>query len=160
MRTLFSTTQVHPRDRFAYWHEVACKTLVDHHAKPDSCQTFRAELHADMVADVGLVVFENSPMVICHTDHHAAHVGDELFLCRQVAGGLALEQDGRDVVLEPGDMTLLDTRLPYAGRFAAGSRLLVLKVPRRALEARIGNPREIVALALSPAAPDADDHLA
>ncbi|WP_431266865.1 helix-turn-helix domain-containing protein [Dankookia sp. P2] len=41
-------------------------------------------------------------------------------------------------------MALLDPRLPYVGRFTAGSQLLVLKVPRRALKARIGYVRRAV----------------
>jgi AraC family transcriptional activator of tynA and feaB len=70
--------------------------------------------------------------------------GDELFVCRQVAGALALEQDCRQIVLEVGDVALLDPLLPYTARFSSGSKLLVLKVPRRALEARIGNTRGMV----------------
>jgi hypothetical protein len=30
MRKVFSTREVHARDRFALWHDVACQTLVDH----------------------------------------------------------------------------------------------------------------------------------
>lgn len=98
------------------------------------------------MADVGLVVFENSPMDISHTPGQAAHAtNDEIFVCRQLAGSLALEQNGRRVVLKPGDFTLIDPLLPYAGRFFCGSNLLVLKAPRRALEARIGKTREMVA---------------
>ena len=45
---------------------------------------------------------------------------------------LALEQNGRRIVLKAGDFTLIDPLLPYVGRFFCGSNLLVLKVPRRA----------------------------
>ena len=30
MKTVFSTKLVHPRDKFDFWHSVACKTVVDH----------------------------------------------------------------------------------------------------------------------------------
>jgi hypothetical protein len=30
MKELFSTTEVHARDRFDYWHSVASKTIVPH----------------------------------------------------------------------------------------------------------------------------------
>jgi AraC-like DNA-binding protein len=90
-------------------------------------------------------------MTISHTQRHIAHTsGGELFLCRQAAGALELEQDGREVALEPGDLTLIDPSLPYAGRFHAGSRLLVLKIPRRPLEARIGQTREMTARSIKP----------
>jgi AraC family transcriptional regulator, positive regulator of tynA and feaB len=151
VKTIFSTTAVHPRDRFDYWHSVACKNLVDHASKPEIRQIFRAELQTGVLADVGLVLFENSPMAISHTARHVARATtDELFVCRQVAGALVPEQDGREVLLAPGDCTLLDPQLPYDGEFSAGSKLLVLKVPRRLLEARIGTTRETIACTIKP----------
>jgi len=90
-------------------------------------------------------------MEVSHTAHHVAHArADDLFVCRQVIGALFLEQDTRDVVLEAGDLTLLDPLLPYEGRFSLDSKLLVLKVPRRELEARVGKTREMVARLIKP----------
>jgi AraC family transcriptional activator of tynA and feaB len=155
VKTLFSTTEVHPRDRFDYWHDVACKNIVDHDSKPERRQTFRAELQSGALANIDLVLFENSPMTVLHTVRHVAHANtDEIFVCRQVAGALALEQDSREVILESGDITLLDPRLPYIGRFSAGSRLLVLKVSRRLLEARVGETRGMTARSIKPSEPE------
>jgi len=36
MEKLFSTKDVHPRDRFAYWHDVACKHIVEHNSRPNA----------------------------------------------------------------------------------------------------------------------------
>jgi AraC family transcriptional regulator, positive regulator of tynA and feaB len=146
VKTFFSTTEVDPRDRFEFWHDVACKNLVRHDSIPENRHAFQAELQAGALAEVGLVLFENTPMRISHTMRHAASSdADELFICRQGAGKLALEQSSRKVVLEAGDVTLLDPRLPYTGRFSPGSKLFVLKVPRGALEAKVGRTREITA---------------
>ncbi len=151
MEKLFSTTDVHPRDRFDYWHDVACKTIVRHQAKPACRQTFQAEMQAGTLADIGLILFENSAMDISVTRRHCVDLeADELFVCRQVAGVLAVEQAGREIVLGPGDMTLLDPNMFYVGRFSAGSQMLVLKVPRRALEARVGTTAEMVSRAMKP----------
>jgi AraC family transcriptional activator of tynA and feaB len=103
MERLFSTSEVHPRDRFDYWHSVACKTLIAHDSKPECRQTFQAELQAGTLAEVGLVLFENSAMEVAVTRRHCSHLEvDELLVCRQGAGGLVLEQAGREVVLESG----------------------------------------------------------
>lgn len=158
MKTLFSTTEVHPRDRFDYWHDVACKNIVDHDSVPECRQTFQAELQSELLADIGLILFKTSPMTVSHTARHIAHANaNELLVCRQIAGGLALEQDSRDVVLEPGDITLIDPRLPYAAKFPVGSTMLVLKVPRRVLEARVGITREMTARSFKPS--DAENNL-
>jgi AraC-like DNA-binding protein len=71
-------------------------------------------------------------------DHCRQEQSDQLFICRQMAGQLIVEQNGREAPLDAGDMTLLDPRLPYIGQFGSGSKLLVMRVPRRALEARVG----------------------
>jgi AraC-like DNA-binding protein len=153
MKMLFSTADVSPRDRFDYWHSVACKNLISHDSRPESRSTFQAELRSGRLEDVALVFFGNSPMLVEHTVRHAARANDnEIFVCRQAAGTLALEQDGHDVILEPGDVTLLDPRLPYCGKFSEGSRLLVLKVPRPALKARLGCLRDTLLHPIRPSA--------
>lgn len=151
MKTVFSTEHVHPRDRFDFWHDVARKGVVDHASTPQCRNTFRAQLRAGSVGSIGLVSFANSAMSVTHTQCHIAHTNtDELLVCRQFGGRVALEQDGRHVVLEPGDITLIDPRLPYEGRFSDASDVLVLKVPRPFMEARLGQIREMTARAIKP----------
>jgi AraC family transcriptional activator of tynA and feaB len=146
MKTIFTTAEVDPKSRFDYWHSVACKNLVDHDSEPESRQTFQATLKCGNLGSIGLVLFENSPMRVAHTKQHIAHANSEdYFLCRQIAGRLALEQEGREVVLQSGDMALVDPRLPYTGAFSDSSRMLVLKLPRFPLERRAGEPRTTTA---------------
>jgi AraC family transcriptional activator of tynA and feaB len=154
MKKLFSTTDVDPRHRFDYWHSVACDNLVGHSSTPECRQTFNADLQIGMVAGAELVLFKNSPMDVSRALKHVAQSqSDDLFICRQNAGLLALEQDGRELVLGVGDVTLLDPNLPYAARFSAASKLLVVKVKRDALEARVGRIRDLIAIALKPSKP-------
>jgi AraC-like DNA-binding protein len=151
MELLFSSSKVHPRDRFDYWHSAACENIVDHESVPRCRSTFEAELFGGALADIPMVVFQNSPMAVRHDRRHISHVDTEsLFVCRQMAGQLALEQDGREVVLRPGDLTLLDPSLPYVGKFPAESKLLVFKVPRRQLEARTGKARGLLMRHVGP----------
>jgi AraC family transcriptional regulator, positive regulator of tynA and feaB len=98
-----------------------------------------------------LVLFHNSPMQVSHTARHIAHVkSDHLFVCRQAAGVVFLEQYTREIALEAGDVALLDPLLPYEGNFSSDSETLVLKVPRRELEARLGKTRDMVARLIKP----------
>jgi AraC-like DNA-binding protein len=150
MKTLFSTAGVHPRDRFDCWHSAACKVVINHDSVPETRENFSAELKGEALGDVAMVCFENSPMAISHTARHIAQAPEELFICNQLEGCFALEQDSREVILQPGDITLLDPALPYSGRFFAGSKLLLLKAPRRQLEARVGKTREMTACLVKP----------
>jgi hypothetical protein len=59
---------------------------------------------------------------------HLARAEDsDLFLCRQISGVLALEQEARQVLLKAGDFALLNPLLAYSAKFSSGSKLLVLK---------------------------------
>jgi AraC family transcriptional activator of tynA and feaB len=149
VKTLFSTKTVHPRDRFDLWYSVACQNLVDHDSWTECPASFDAEIETGILGNLELVLFHNSPMQVSHTSRHVARArSEELFVCRQITGALLVEQDGRQVSLRAGDLTLLDPMLPYQGRFAENSKLLVLKVPRRELEARVGRTREMVACSI------------
>src|SRR5579883_1169017 len=151
MQTLFSTTNVHPRDAFDYWHEIACKTIVPHDAVPESRFTFRAELKSRLLSDIPLVFFEIEPMTIAHTVKHAARSDPEfLFLCLQFAGSVTIEQQCGQVALEPGDLTLVDPRLPYKCRFEGTSRLFLIKLPRKDLNARLGTTDLLIGRLLRP----------
>jgi AraC-like DNA-binding protein len=110
-----------------------------------------ARWHAGTLARSSLVMFENSAMTVSLLPRHLAQVNtEELFICRQVAGQIAMEQCSRDAAMKAGDFALLDPRLPYQARFSEGSRMLVVKVPRRQLQARLGPARDLVARVIRP----------
>jgi AraC family transcriptional regulator, positive regulator of tynA and feaB len=101
--------------------------------------------------DDALVHFHNSSMRVSHTMRHITHArSDHLFVCRQTSGSIFLEQDTREIVLEAGDVTLLDPLRSYDGRFSECSATLVLKVPRRELELRIGKIRNMTTRLIKP----------
>jgi AraC family transcriptional regulator, positive regulator of tynA and feaB len=150
MERIFSTRDVHQRERFAYWKDVACRTLVDHDSAPQDGCSFHADMDAGRLADIGMVLFENSPMEVQRTLLHVSRAKtDDLFLCRQLSGALTIQHEGREVSIGLGDMTLLDPMLPYDARFFAGSKLLVLKLQRRELEARVGKTGQMIARLLN-----------
>lgn len=151
MKTVFSTKLVHPREKFDFWHSVACRNIVDHDSRPANRLSFEAEIDTGSFGHFELVRFHNSSMRVAHTMRHITHAGsDHLFVCRQIWGSIVLEQDTREVVLEAGDLTLLDPLRPYDGKFSEGSATVVLKVPRRELEARIGKTRNVTARLIKP----------
>jgi AraC family transcriptional activator of tynA and feaB len=152
MKTIFSTADVHPRDGYDYWHEVLCKKVILHDCIPECRKTFRGELKVGAVADIALVSYENTPMYCRATLRHVSHANpEELFVVRQQRAGVTLlEQAGHEVLLEAGDITLLDPRRPMAAKYNKGSMPLILKVPRRALEARVGKTQQMAAVPVKP----------
>jgi AraC family transcriptional regulator, positive regulator of tynA and feaB len=144
MEMVFSTREIHPRERFDCWHSVACKAIANHNSKPDMRPNFEAEIEVGALGNLDLILFRNSPMQVTHTAAHASCAkSDHLFVCSQLSGGVVLEQDAREIVLDAGSLTLLDPLLRYKGKFLRHSKMLVVKAPRRELEARLGKTRDM-----------------
>jgi AraC-like DNA-binding protein len=153
MRTVISTKDVHPRHAFDYWHEVFCKKVTEHDCTLDSPRNFHAELQFEAIGDIGVALAEGTPMRWSIAAKRIAHADSEnLYLLHHQAGRMVLEQDGCEAVLDPGDFALLDSRRPRAGLNIGEWRALILKFPRRQLEARIGNVQRMIARSIKPSA--------
>ena len=145
MKNIFSTSHVHPRDRFDFWHSVACATIVGHDSCPAERNRFSADIDAGALAEIGIVRFKNSPMKVSRTASQIATAcSDEIFICRQNSGSVSIEQDGRAVILRAGELSVLDPLIPYGADFSEESQTSVLKIPRRLLEARLGPSRPTI----------------
>jgi AraC-like DNA-binding protein len=113
--------------------------------------SFEAKIEVGTFDDLDLIVVNTSPIQISHTAAHVSRTkSDYLFVCRQMSGTVIFEQSTREVTLEPGCVTLLDPLLPYAGKFAKDCEMLIVKAPRRELEARLGRVRDLVACSVGP----------
>ncbi|WP_020178928.1 helix-turn-helix domain-containing protein [Methylopila sp. M107] len=152
MDTLFTTASLHARDRFEYWHEVAERVLTGHDSRPARRDRFDAELRAANLADLGLFSFEMGAMACERAGKHIAHgATDDLFLCRNGSGRFALEQNGRRNLFRSGDMVLLDANRRYSVQFSSNSQMIMLKIPRRILEARFGEMHDVFGAKLAGA---------
>jgi AraC family transcriptional regulator, positive regulator of tynA and feaB len=149
MRRIFSTDDLEPRDRYDCWHEVICKYVIPHDSVPDCPQAFAASLDAAELADLSLVSFDAGSMSCRHEKHHLDETADELILVRQTRGHMVIRQGDRSVSLEPGEMTLVEPRVPYDARLAAGTSLLVTKFPRRNMIERVGRIDQFIARKLT-----------
>jgi len=143
MKKVFSTADVHPRHRFDYWHEVACKKIVGFEATPLNHPKFAASLQVADLAGMGLVMFENTPMDAARTAKNIAQEKDDcLLICRQIRGAVRLDQDSRQTLLKAGELTVIDPQRPYTADFVSLSKMLLFKVPRHAFEQRYGRVGE------------------
>ena len=153
MKTAFSTTSVHARDRLAYWREEASKVYVAHDFSTRVGRGFHGEIRVASLGSVDLAAFECDECLVERTQQRLAGANDDdVLLCRQVVGRTSVYQDGRDAVTAPGDVYLLDPRRPFALNVGR-TRALVLKVPRWEVQARLGEIASYTATMLPQAAP-------
>jgi AraC-like DNA-binding protein len=149
MKRIFSTDDFEPRDRYESWHEVVCRHVIPHDSVPDCRSSFVASLDAAVLGDLSLVSFDAGPMSCTHDKHHLDETADELILVRQARGHMVIQQGDRTVNLEPGEMTLVEPRVPYHARLEQGTGILVAKFPRRNVIERMGKIDRFVASKLS-----------
>jgi AraC family transcriptional regulator, positive regulator of tynA and feaB len=154
MNTVFSTEWVHPRDRFDFWHSVACDSFVEHRARAKSRTNFDAEIEVGSLGRLELVRFHTSPIEVCYTPAASSPTEDFLIVHQQISGALQMEHASRTLDLGPGDMMVVDPLLPHAGRFSFSQKILTIMVPRREFEARVGNARSVVGRVVKPLEPE------
>jgi AraC family transcriptional regulator, positive regulator of tynA and feaB len=149
MRTVFSTEQVHPRDRFDYWMSSIRRNVINTDAEPARRLRFNAELQIGAIDAVKLVSFRTSALSVHHTARHVAQLtSDDVSVFVPLAGRMFLEQSGRQAVLNPGEFGLVDPTVPIEGRYSEDSEVLMLGIERRQLESRLGNVRAVMTRAV------------
>jgi len=139
MDTVLSLSAIQPRDRLAYWHDVASKIFVGHEGSVTSPATFNATVRHAPLGELMLVDSVSHGLeTVRRTARNIANGEDDVFLlCLQLEGEAVMGQDGREAVIRPGEFTLLDAQRPYACRYGLRKQITV-KIPHRALKARIG----------------------
>ena len=154
MDMILTMTDVHPRDRLAYWYDVACKCFVHHECEIASPSALSVTLHNAELGEIGFSTIESSGLQSARrTPLNIARGEDDVFfLCLQLSGGNTVRQDGREAVIRPGDFTLTDSQRPYSFHNVAKGRELVLKIPHRALKARLPASSDLTARTVRHAA--------
>jgi AraC-like DNA-binding protein len=149
MQLLFSTDNVHPRDRLAYWREEATKAFVAHEFTSHTGRDFNGKISAGMLGQIPIALFEGDPCLVARTRACLKSAADDdLLLCHQM-GGTSIHQDGRDGIPEPPDIGLLDPRREFELRARNSAKGLIFKIPRLELERRLGDVTKYTALPLS-----------
>lgn len=137
---IFSTHDVHPRERLSYWREVATRGYVEHDFNPNQGHAFSGRIKITSLPGIGVTSFEADPGRVTRSDRSAARAdGDDLLLSMHCTGELAVSQDGRDIVLTERSIFLLDPLRPFGINLKKHSTNIVVRVPRAMLEARLGN---------------------
>jgi len=140
MATVYSTREVHPRDRLSYWLEVATKGFVRHAFRSHVGSAFQGRVSLGSLAELGVAAFVCDAAEVSRTAQDIARAdSDDLLISQQLSGKVVVVQDGRQAVNEKGSFVLLDTRRPFSELFETRTKTMVLKISREALEARLGS---------------------
>jgi AraC-like DNA-binding protein len=141
-----STEALSGREAFAFWQDVICDTFINLDCASEQSGNFRGGLHSQPFGDLVLSSMESDAIDLSRTAARIAAARDEYCLIVVQGRGRTLaEQDGRQAVLETGDIALFDSVRPYFAALQAGFHHYVLKVPRDAVRRRFGPIEAITA---------------
>ena len=148
MRKVWSTAQVHPRDRLAWWIDQFSATCqVD--CEPRRGAQFFGECSLTDVAGVLQIgTGATSAQVLNRSARHIARGDDRLFLTLTPAGRSLVSQDGREAVLKNGDFALSDRTRPYTFTSDGDFSHTVLMIPRDLLVSRVGSAERFTAVGI------------
>jgi AraC family transcriptional activator of tynA and feaB len=135
---VITTSHVHPRDRFEYWFESSRRVFGPYETQPDQPKRFEGDLRHLRTPGMGLSVFRCNGMRARLTQRQAALLGDVVHILVQLSGSVKIEQNGREALLRTSDLSLVDIQRPASFVQSSDAQCLVIEVPRRDCEARLG----------------------
>ena len=153
MAVVYSTNDVHPRDRVAYWLEDVLRGFI--RLSPETGDgPFQARMRLGVVGDFSIADYEGGPHEAERTAREISRgQHDDIILNVQLGGRSIHSQADHQLVMERGTCFLFESRKPYSAQFADRNRLLSIRVPRRSFEARLGAAVPRACLALSSQKP-------
>lgn len=145
-----TTAGLATRDKFDFWHDVVCRTVVDLECRPHGKDPFEASVAGVRFNAFSLSRIEATAHRVSRLPSGISRSGSDSLIFNFVVAGRALaEQDGRSVVLCPGDGAVCDAERPYKLRFDDAFKVLTVKLPREALSHRAASVHRVTALSLS-----------
>jgi len=150
MAIVFSTKGIPAHERLSYWRETASHREVELSASAG----FLATLSNYVLDDVGISELHCDPCTVGRTARNIERAGcDHFFLNLQLNGKAVAAQDGRTAVGENGSLLIVDARRPYTLDFQGNARCIGLKLPRKAIEARLAGAPVLSARTMTSSRP-------
>lgn len=147
----FDTSGFAAADRFAYWHDVICKSycVADSVPGQKSATAFDARLSLRPLANLDIGSVNASSLSYSRGADNMRHAPNDDFLASLIVSGQGhLEQAGRQAIQNVDDIVLYNTAQPFTYDFPVDHRIIILKIPRKTLLCRLPDAERLTALVL------------
>lgn len=134
-----TTDKVAGREAFSFWRDVICETFIRLDCSAQNRSEFAGGLSSYPLGNLQLSSMTSDQIGLTRSPSRIASAREEYCLVVVQGRGRTLaEQDGRQVVLDPGDIAMFDSTRPYSAELLTGFHHFVIKVPREVLKRRLG----------------------
>jgi AraC family transcriptional activator of tynA and feaB len=134
--TAWTTDTVKPNDRFSFWREVVCQTVlnVSTEARPDR---FWARISGRSFGDLRFAAFNSSSHDIVRSKEHLASApADNYLISLQRKGQCQITQGSDAFLLNAGEIAIVDGQEPFRVTFPSTVSRILAVVPKKTLDAR------------------------
>lgn len=153
----FNTDRHAATDRADSWQQFICNMIHNVSVNRLSSSDFSAEISARRQGDVSCAAFTSRPHDLAGRGERASDAGGAGYLLSwQLEGKAYITQGDTRIVLHPGELAVIDGRLPMHISFPDNVSRIVAKLPVHSIESRLPNIRRSHAFALRPAGPFSD----
>lgn len=154
MPTHFDATTVRESERIAYWHEEMCRNFCRAESRQVRRRPFDARLTNSALGSIQVSSIDCEPMRYQRAPGDIRVSPSDDFLLSVLTGGVGqIEQQGRISLQSEGDVVIYDTAQPFIYEFLDRYQMVLLKVPRRAMLARVPEAERLTALKISGQTP-------
>jgi AraC family transcriptional activator of tynA and feaB len=154
--TTWSTDGVRTGERFSFWREVVCQTVLNV-ATEAPRERFHARISGRSLGALRFAAFESTSHEIVRSRQHAARFPEDHYLVSlQRRGRSLIEQDDVAFALDPGEIALVDGQKPFRIGFPAAVSRVLAVIPRATIELRAPWLRRRAARRLAASSPYAD----
>jgi AraC-like DNA-binding protein len=154
--TTWSTDGVNTGERFSFWREVVCQTVLNV-ATEAPREGFHARISGRSFGALRFAAFESTSHEIVRSRQHAARFPEDHYLISlQRRGRSLIEQDDVAFALDPGEIALVDGQKPFRIGFPAAVSRVLAVIPRATIELRAPWLRRGAARRVAASSPYAD----
>jgi len=147
----FSTSAIAPRERYDWLREVICRQYTNVEITSPADNDLSQDLTIYPWGSLQLSTIKSSALSLKRLPNEP-HLNsqDAYFVVMLLSGHYRLEQNGREVLLQPGDMTLYDsTRTHQVHCHGELTEVIYLSIPRSMFRDRISGIERCTALRIS-----------
>jgi AraC-like DNA-binding protein len=149
MNFTYATTETSGHRRLDYWSEIVCKRLVPAAAHFSMRDDFRGALDGHSFGQLMVCRMRSQAHTFERSERDVQSRPEEDIVAALVqAGSARMLQDGREIVVRPGDVVLYDGARPFLHELHPESMLLV-RIPRAQLLSRFGGAERMMTLRIA-----------
>lgn len=148
MEFFFSTNGVKPNDRFDHWRDVVCQHCIPAISESLHDGSFDASISGRTIGPLSAATMLASEHSWTRNEDHVRRGPESaLWLSYMESGVGYLEQNGRSVVQNAGDLVLYDAARPFKYSLSPQA-FYIMRIPRELLTHRTAAAEKLVATSL------------